>query len=494
MSKINTAYYLHLIKQFTDRGDIFTLEISDPILEYLHQTMNNPLIQSQVLSSRLAGKIFYETIGKFVLDCLHQEQFASQRAISERNQIEKTKEWTEVKKEKHWQSLLDTTSEKHKEDGFDLEFVKKKFQESGWENPENWEILRHEWSAAIDKRIQHQKIDSVNKNKVSVAQNLNRQFTLMEKLKTEGVQEEQALQAWEMIEGQWNENEFEKKLNIVNIQNKYPEIGEVAKKMGRLPDEDGKERLLIQSGTRYKLTHATGSDIEGITIGNDLHALMPLELAQYTDAATEKLFLKKFMTRKLQIFRYKSEISKPSHRLHPERASQRGPMIVCIDSSDSMNGVPRKIETSLLSKLEQTAETLNRDCFLIDFSVGIRPIELRSRRKQRAMERIGMRAEDNENFAKGLFPFIGGGTDAQKMLNLTFALLDNQGDQYMNADVLWITDFLIPRTTEDLMRKFKDYQKRGTRFYGFKIGSGNSVWEQYFDKVYEIRYTQPRRY
>jgi len=159
-----------------------------------------------------------------------------------------------------------------------------------------------------------------------------------------------------------------------------------------------------------------------------------------------------------------------------------------------MNGIPKKIEASLLSKLEQTAESLNRDCFLIDFSVGIRPIELRSRRKQRAMERIGMRAEDNENFAKGLFPFIGGGTDAQKMLNLTFSLLDNQGDRYMNADVLWITDFLIPRTTEDLMRKFKEYQKRGTRFYGFKIGNGKSDWEQYFDKVYEIHYTQPRRY
>lgn len=500
MNKIDAAYYLHLIKQFTDRGDVFTLdfketpELKDPILLYLHHIMSDPLIQSKVLSSRLAGKIFYETIGKFVLDCLHREQFASQRAISEKKQIEKTKEWTEAKKEDHWQTLLDTTGEKHKEDGFDLDFLKKRFQASGWDNPENWEMLRHEWSAAIDKRIQQQKADAVNQNKAFINRHLNRQFALMEKLKTEGMQEEQAMQAWEMMEGQWTETEFEKKLNIVNIQNKYPEIGDVAKRMGRLPDEDGKERLFIQSGNSHKLTHATGSDIEGITIGNDLHAMMPQELAQYADAETEKLFLKKYMTRKLQIFRYKSEITKPSRRLHPERASLRGPMIVCIDSSDSMNGIPKKIEASLLSKLEQTAESLNRDCFLIDFSVGIRPIELRSRRKQRAMERIGMRAEDNENFAKGLFPFIGGGTDAQKMLNLTFSLLDNQGDRYMNADVLWITDFLIPRTTENLMRKFKEYQKRGTRFYGFKIGNGKSDWEQYFDKVYEIHYTQPRRY
>ena len=200
------------------------------------------------------------------------------------------------------------------------------------------------------------------------------------------------------------------------------------------------------------------------------------------------------MTSKLQVFHYKSEIAKPARRLRSERASRRGPMIVCVDSSASMSGVPQKIETSLLAKLEQTAETLNRDCFLIDFSVDVRPIELRSRRQKKSMERMGMRMEDQENFAQGFFPFIGGGTDAQKMLNQTFALLDNNDDRYMNADVLWITDFLIPRTDKELMQRFKEYQKTGTKFYGFKIGDGHSDWEQYFDKIYEVHYVAPRRY
>ena len=204
---------------------------------------------------------------------------------------------------------------------------------------------------------------------------------------------------------------------------------------------------------------------------------MPFELAQYSDAELEGVFLRKYLTSRLQVFRYKSEISKPSRRLRSERASRRGPMIVCVDSSASMYGVPQRIEASLLSKLEETAERLNRDSFLIDFSVGIRPIELRSRRKKRSMERMGLRQEDAENFEKGYFPFLGGGT--------------------MNADVLWITDFLIPRTTEDLMKRFKDYQATGTKFYGFKItqmGQGESNWDKYFDKIYEVHYKQPRRY
>ena len=109
------------------------------------------------------------------------------------------------------------------------------------------------------------------------------------------------------------------------------------------------------------------------------------------------------------------------------------------------------------------------------------------------MARIGMKFEDSENFDKGYFPFLGGGTDAEKMLNLTFHLLDNGDDRYMNADVLWITDFLIPRTADNLMKKFKEYQATGTKFYGFKIGMGESDWDKYFDKVYEIHYRQPRR-
>ena len=199
---------------------------------------------------------------------------------------------------------------------------------------------------------------------------------------------------------------------------------------------------------------------------------MPFELAQYSDAELEGVFLRKYLTSRLQVFRYKSEISKPSRRLRSERASRRGPMIVCVDSSASMYGVPQRIEAS-------------------------RPIELRSRRKKRSMERMGLRQEDAENFEKGYFPFLGGGTDAQKMLNLTFYLLDNGEDRYMNADVLWITDFLIPRTTEDLMKRFKDYQATGTKFYGFKItqmGQGESNWDKYFDKIYEVHYKQPRRY
>jgi len=156
--------------------------------------------------------------------------------------------------------------------------------------------------------------------------------------------------------------------------------------------------------------------------------------------------------------------------------------------------VPQKIMLSLLGKLEQTAEELQRDCFLIDFSVSIRPIDLRARLRNRLMERIGQKPEKGSECVQGEFPFIGGGTDAEKMLRLTFALLDDGGNRYMNADVLWVTDFLIPRTTQELMERFQEYKESGTRFYGFQIGEGENNWEKYFDHIYRIHYVRPRMY
>ncbi|MCR4852664.1 MAG: kinase [Prevotella sp.] len=505
--RLTAGEYLKLLENFVKSGEQPEIEADvltdypwqmydDPILRYIVEVTHDPMIQSRVLTSKMAGKIFYESMGRFVIDCLHEEQFCNQKSWSERNEMGKTCEWSLQKKKDNWQSLIAAIDEKHKEDGFDKKFMKKLFQRQGWRNEANWEKLRQEWAGALERQMQREVGEKVRKRAPATRNGMMNMMERMSEQHHRPDNDDDALrgQAWDLMEGMFTESEFEKKLNIVKIQNKYPEIGEVARRMGRTVEEEGHDYIAVQEGFRFKIDHSAGSDIEGITVGNDINALLPIELTQYVDEQLEDLFYKKFLTRRLQTFRYRSELNKPSRKLHQQRAVRRGPMIVCLDSSASMYGVPQKIEASLLAKLEQTAEELKRDCFLIDFSVSIRPIDLRARSRKRRMERIGLKTEKDSELVLGEFPFIGGGTDAEKMLRLTFALLDDGDNHYMNADVLWVTDFLIPRTTEELMQQFSEYKKYGTRFYGFQIGVGENNWQQYFDHIYQIHYVRPRMY
>jgi len=505
--RMSAGDYLKLLENFVNSGeqpeidtDVLTdypwQMYDDPILRYIVEITHDPMIQARVLTSRMAGKVFYKSMGRFVVDCLHEQKFSKQKAWSEYNEMGKTCEWSQQKRKDHWQALLTSIEEKHQEDGFNKEFFEKLFQQQGWSTDTNWEKLREEWAGALQRKMQREIGEKVHKKAPSTKSSM---MNLMKQMsehyqRSDNPDETLMAQAWNLMEGTFTESEFEKKLNIVRIQNKYPEIGAVAKRMGRTVEEEGHDHINVQTGFHFKIDHSSGSDIEGITVGNDINALLPIELAHYSDEELEDLFYKKFLARRLQTFRYRSELNKPSRQLHRQRAVRQGPMIICLDSSASMYGVPQKIETSLLAKLEQTAEELKRDCYLIDFSVSIRPIDLRARLKKRVMERIGLKAEKDCELVKGDFPFIGGGTDAQRMLRLVFALLDGHEHHYMNADVLWITDFLIPRTTEELMSRFPDYRKSGTRFYGFQIRVGDNKWEKYFDHIYQIHYIPPRMY
>ena len=145
-------------------------------------------------------------------------------------------------------------------------------------------------------------------------------------------------------------------------------------------------------------------------------------------------------------------------------------MIVCLDTSGSMVGIPEKIAYSLLMKLLEIADRQRRPCFLIAFSVSICPIDVR---KERAR----------------LLDFFSttscGDTDATRMLKATFDLLQSK-KEYMNADVLWITDFKIPLPSPKLTDRILEYRKADTHFYGLQLGIAENEWIPFFDRVYRL--------
>ena len=507
---MNLPRYLKMLEIFVETGEIAGKgvawaedepwrEYSDPMLQYLVRLMSDAKTKAMILGDKLCGKIFFSTVGRFVVDCIHYQQFLSQRQWTERNRMSEVLEWSIKKRteQKAWQSLLAEIGEKHEDNGFDREFYERRFCEGKSENKENWEKMVSDWSQAADEQQRKEAakhiISGGNHMENTLPKLLDNAHKYIEK---ENISQEKAVQAWQMTDGRWTETEFERNLTLVKLQDRYPQIEEVVKKMGRIADNGGNDRLAATSGRGMKIEHSSGSDIEGITVGNDINAMLPSEAALYMDDELEDTFLYKFVRRRLQILRYKSNMSKPSRHLSFHSASRKGPMIVCVDTSASMYGVPQRIVKSMLSLLEEMAERLNRDCFLIDFSVSVRAIDLMQRRKKHLYESIGLK-ENEYDFQRGELPFIGGGTNAVCMMNLMFQLLDNNGDRYVNADVLWVSDFLIPYPDTSYIQRMKSYRKTGTRFYGMRIvpeGTKSTEWEPDFDHIYPITYRQLRRY
>ena len=573
---VESQFYLKILDDFCKSGQVKIPDPAstvmpwdlkeDPLKDYLIHLFTLKVtiaetgeevqkFQRQVVNSRIKSKIFYETVGKFIVECVHHMRFQRQRAWTESHRADDVLDWTPFRRmnEEVWRSLLDQIDEEHRNDGFDKTFFLQLFGEEsiqanhngeihdgdtdrlhssiGASKAENWERLVRDWKACIEQQVISKLKDFIALRQTHFETGLVRMMDqITRNMKLKGISEQRAVQAWEMMKNAWTETEFERRLNEMKIQDQYPEIKEIVAKMGRVADANGKDRLTIASGVDMKMEHSSGSDIEGITVGDDLNSLLPLELAQYSDEDMEGLFIYKYRTRRLQTFRYKSEMSKPSRKLGFTHASRKGPMIVCLDTSASMYGTPERISSTLISLLEETAEDLERDCFLIDFSVSTRAIDLMAKRKAERLKRIGITvvevhessgipgtSESPENSAglssdgqahtgRGIrrqpttthLPFIGGGTSAKKMMNQMFDLLDNDGLHYVNADVLWITDFLIPNPPQQMLARFKEYKETGTRFYGIRIVRDDdkepNEWKDYFNRIYTIKYRPLRRY
>lgn len=525
-------YYLKMLDDFCKTGRVILPELpaqvmpwntkEDPLKDYLVHLFTLKItiatgeevqkFMRQVVNSKIKAKVFYDCVGKFVVECVHHIRFQRQRAWTAYHRAEDVLSWASFRRmdRQVWHPLLNQLEQDYGADGFDKPFYMRLFQGEGASKSENWERLVRDWKDCIER----QTLGKL-KSFIAIRQNnfesglIKMMDQVTRNIKVKGIPESRAVQAWELMLGGWTETEFERRLNQMKIQDRYPEIKEIVAKMGRVADANGKDRLTIASGTDMKMEHSAGSDIEGITVGDDLNSLLPLELAQYSDEDMEGLFIYKYRTRRLQTFRYKSEMAKPSRKLGFTHASRKGPMIVCLDTSASMYGTPERVASTLISLLEETAEDQERDCYLIDFSVSIHAVDLMEKRQLNRMRKLGLQipqSSDEPDAEKSQrqsgashLPFIGGGTNARKMMDEMFSLLDNDGLRYVNADVLWITDFMIPEPPRLLLDKFKEYRDTGTRFYGICIvheqdKAENNSWAPYFHHIYTITYRPVRRY
>lgn len=478
--KYDASFYIRVLDQYVATGECSDTD-DEPLYAYLLSIMNDPMIKIQVLTDEVCARIFYDMMSQFIHLNLEKEKYNLQKSQSEQNGMKQTLEWSIARRKDGWQALLQQVSDKYETMGFGSSFYRSQFgnEEEKYGDDELWERMVEDWEEAFKRNLQEQKKKEIDRRKESLENRLHANLkNIPEYLRRHEVEKDEFYQAWGLMSGMWNTVDFERIRKVVRMQKEYPEIIKIANLMGRTADDEGRERLHVGQGDVYRLEHSSKNDIQGVTVGNDLNALLPTEMVHCADDDLESLFIYKYVTRKLQTFRYKSEIMQPARSLETKPAVHKGPMIVCLDTSGSMVGIPEKIAYSLLVKLLEIADRQRRPCFLIAFSVSICPIDVR---KERAR----------------LLDFFSttscGDTDATRMLKATFDLLQSK-KEYMNADVLWITDFKIPLPSPKLTDRILEYRKADTHFYGLQLGIAENEWIPFFDRVYRVDYPVARCY
>ena len=470
--------YLDYINKYLENGTIPELEDnSSPLFCYVVRLMKSPFIQLMVFSEPAMAVIFRATTMRYVVARLNQMNFHRQCAQSAAREIQRAYQYSPNMCKLNWNALVAKAAEQYEDFGFDKKFMESLLDNDGSLEPQKWNKLIIDWTTAFQRKLEHQ--DAQTSSETQSFKAIEYIFKDVKSyIQSSHISDMEAFeQSVNVMHGIWSRSDYERVQPIIRRQKQYPSIKEVVDMMGRIADEDGHRNIPIVTGSSIRLIHSSGSDIEGITSTRQLNSLLPTELAFYSDQQLSDIFWYRYMQGTLQSFRYQSNIAKPTRQLSNKvKAKQKGPMIVCVDTSGSMSGEPIRIAQSILARVVWMANKQCRRCYLIYYSTHIKVIDMHL--NNWAFDELKSIAE--------------GGTDATEMLTEIFRLL-NTNEYYMCADVLWISDFQVPDVDKSLLIQLNEFRKTETRFYGYKIGGNDSIWDTRLNKMYTCHCCHERK-
>jgi uncharacterized protein with von Willebrand factor type A (vWA) domain len=251
-----------------------------------------------------------------------------------------------------------------------------------------------------------------------------------------------------LSEGNWRRVNF-------SVVNKYARLLERNKEIQQFADMLGR---MSQLSKKYE---AGKSELTGIHESADISNILPSETVILASKTSAILFYKKFLEKKLQTFEFAER----------KLEELRGPIIICVDTSGSMEGDPENAAKMLCLAFLKQASKGNRKCYLISFSTSIKTINL---------TRIKTSLNKIIDFLTMSFH---GGTDAMEAMQEALKMLET--NHYKKADVVMVSDFEMGDLNKNMKEKMKQAQENKTKFHSIVIGHGaNRTLMKNFDHVW----------
>jgi uncharacterized protein with von Willebrand factor type A (vWA) domain len=255
-----------------------------------------------------------------------------------------------------------------------------------------------------------------------------------------------------------------------------PQIAAIAKALGRAKSSDkelGPEERIMAKVSRVReelqwveAPHAR-THTDGIHKSDDIPRMLPMEGSLYRHPVFRKLWKAKLIERTLACYQIKG-IERRSifseewveEEQVVRKKLERGPIIVCLDTSGSMQGVPETVAKAITLEAMRLAHAEGRDCLLYAFS-GMGEVTEHD---------LDLSPAGIERLCAFLCMSFHGGTDVSGPISAATRKLE--GAKWKRADIIMVSDgeFEVQAQTQETLEEAK--KKHGLRVHGLLVSGG----------------------
>jgi len=328
-----------------------------------------------------------------------------------------------------------------------------------------WRTLLDDWRKSLDLALSDWQLSWLQEQRQQLLNDLEAWLALLEQLRENLEQLGLEPGLWfDLSAGELTPGEIEqfKRWASYFSQDKGAKaISELLGRMRQASQSQRIERVRCQRLTPVQTIDIDSSEeIIGLRLGKSLEHTLPGELALLTSPDTAILFDLKYLESRLLCFEMQGIAETLQEEMYEEDFSISedellGPMIVCIDTSGSMQGQPEYLAKAMALFLASKAKKTNRLCYIINFSTRIDCFEATGEGSLSTLIHFLMQS-------------FHGGTDAVPALR--HAIETMQLESYQRADLLMISDFIMHELPADVRDTIGMARINGNRFHSLVIG------------------------
>jgi len=291
----------------------------------------------------------------------------------------------------------------------------------------------------------------------------------------------------------WRESKgWEKARELRALLRKMPELKRLVKRLGRRAALRGQRKWLpleeeqLGGPTGVVMSVQAPAETSGLRRSGEWQLMMPEEaqllMKGKSNAALRALHHSRRIEQSLASYNRASWVEAPSRELKTQvmrPAAENGPIILCLDTSGSMQGAPETCAKALTFECVHLAHTQGRRCCLYAFSTGTCLQELELDLSPDGLSKVF-------EFLQSAFH---GGTSLDEVLLASIRRLGSETEHWRNADILLVTDGEVPHLQSecaDALQKAQD--DFGVRVYGVVVNSHTGdVMDDVCDELYVLK-------